>query len=76
MLPYIDRHIQNGGKLNQVSRHMLGIFSGQPGAKTWRQEISKHAHKQNAGTKILIEACKQVLMLQQEIKAIDTFDKG
>ena len=76
MLPYIDRHIQNGGKLNQVSRHMLGIFSGQPGAKTWRQEISKHAHKQNAGSKILIEACKRVLMLQQQSKVIDTFDKG
>jgi tRNA-dihydrouridine synthase A len=75
MLPYIDRHIQNGGKLNQVSRHMLGIFSGQPGAKTWRQEISKYAHKQNAGSKILIQACKRVLMLQQEIKATDTFDK-
>ena len=76
MLPYIDRHIENGGKLNQVSRHMLGIFSGQPGAKTWRQEISKHAHKQNAGSKILIDACKRVLMLQQQSKVIDTFDKG
>ena len=74
--PYIDRHIENGGKLNQVSRHMLGIFSGQPGAKIWRQEISKYAHKKNAGSKILIEACKRVLMLQQEIKDADPLDKG
>ena len=31
MLPYIDRHIASGGRLHQVTRHMLGLFTGRPG---------------------------------------------
>jgi len=76
MLPYIERHIQDGGKLNHITRHMLGIFSGQPGAKIWRQEMSKHAHKMDSSPNILVDAYKRVLMLQKEIENTSHYKQG
>ena len=40
MKPYIADHIAGGGRMHQVTRHMLGLFSGQPGARGWRQVLS------------------------------------
>ena len=37
MMPYIERHIKEGGKLNHITRHMLGLFAGQGGARKWRR---------------------------------------
>ena len=44
MLPYIDRHIAQGGRLHQVTRHMLGLFMGRPGARGWRRLLSEEGH--------------------------------
>ncbi len=55
MLPYIDAHVANGGKLGQVSKHMLGLFTGRPGARAWRRVLSEGAHKPGAGV-ALVEA--------------------
>ncbi len=56
MLPYIDREIANGVPLNSMSRHMLGLFAGQPGARAWRRYISEHAHRPGAGSEVLVNA--------------------
>lgn len=40
MRPYIAEHLSAGGRLHQVTRHMLGLFHGQPGARGWRQHFS------------------------------------
>lgn len=56
MLPYIDRHIAAGGKLGQVTRHMLGLFAGQPGARAWRRILSEGAHRPGAGRGLLLDA--------------------
>jgi tRNA-dihydrouridine synthase A len=40
MVPYAERHVAAGGSLRQVTRHMLGLFHGQPGARTWRRALS------------------------------------
>jgi tRNA-dihydrouridine synthase A len=40
MLPYLQRHLANGGRLNQVLRHILGLYLGQPGARRWRQALA------------------------------------
>ncbi|MBU2982016.1 tRNA dihydrouridine(20/20a) synthase DusA [Lentibacter algarum] len=55
MLPYIDAHVTSGGKLGQISKHMLGVFTGRPGARAWRRVLSEGAHKPMAGT-ALVEA--------------------
>ncbi len=60
MLPYIEAHLTNGGKLNQITRHMLGLFAGQPGARQWRRYLSENAHVSDAGPETLIEALKRI----------------
>ena len=37
MLPYIEARLSEGGKLNQITRHMLTLFQGRPGARRWRR---------------------------------------
>ncbi|MCW8841957.1 MAG: tRNA dihydrouridine(20/20a) synthase DusA [Rhodobacteraceae bacterium] len=60
MLPYIERHLLQGGKLNQVTRHMLGAFAGQPGARAWRRHLSETASKPGAGPEAVLEALAHV----------------
>ncbi|HCM83817.1 MAG TPA: tRNA dihydrouridine(20/20a) synthase DusA [Alphaproteobacteria bacterium] len=40
MLAYADAHLVRGGKLSNVTRHMLGMFPGQRGARLWRQALT------------------------------------
>jgi tRNA-dihydrouridine synthase A len=56
MLPFIEAHIEDGGKLHQVTRHMLGLFAGRPGARRWRQILSTGATRKGAGTDVVEEA--------------------
>jgi len=56
MVPYIDRQQAGGVPLNSISRHMLGLFAGQPGARAWRRYISEHAHREGAGSEVVINA--------------------
>ena len=60
MLPYIDAHVAAGGRLGQVTRHMLGLFQGRPGARMWRRHLSEHAHKDGAGTATVLDALSHV----------------
>ena len=49
MMPHIERHLSAGGRLHQVTRHMLGLFSGRPGARMWRRVLSEEASRDGAG---------------------------
>lgn len=60
MLPYIAEHLQNGGRLGQITRHMLGMFQGRPGAKAWRRHLSEHAHQDGAGPQTVLAALAHV----------------
>lgn len=60
MLPYIDTHLQNGGRLGQITRHMLGLFAGRPGARMWRRVLSEGAHRPGAGRALVEEALAHV----------------
>ncbi|MEP4981270.1 tRNA dihydrouridine(20/20a) synthase DusA [Ascidiaceihabitans sp.] len=60
MLPYIESHLGAGGRLNQVTRHMLGLFAGRPGARLWRRILSEEAHKPGAGPEVVEAALAQV----------------
>ncbi len=62
MRPYIARHLAQGGKLAQVTRHMLGLFQGRPGARHWRRVLSEEGHKPDAGVHTLDRALEQVRM--------------
>jgi tRNA-dihydrouridine synthase A len=56
MLPYIESVLAGGEPLGRVTRHMLGLYAGQPGARSWRRYISEHAHQKGAGTEVLAGA--------------------
>jgi tRNA-dihydrouridine synthase A len=56
MLPYIEAHLAHGGRLNQITRHMLGLFHGQAGARHWRRLLSETAHKDGAGPEAILAA--------------------
>ncbi len=50
--------------VKQISRHMLGLFQGQPGAKQWRRFISENAYKYEPGGDLLRQALKQLRISQ------------
>ncbi|MDT8328758.1 MAG: tRNA dihydrouridine(20/20a) synthase DusA [Roseovarius sp.] len=60
MLPYIEAHLVAGGRLNQITRHMLGLFAGRPGARVWRRMLSEGAHRPGAGPALLEQALAEI----------------
>ncbi len=63
MKPYIKAHLASGGRLHQISRHMLGLFSGRPGARGWRRVLSEGATRPGAGPELLDAALAEVRAL-------------
>lgn len=52
-IPYVERALAEGVPLTAMSRHLLGLFQGQPGARRWRRHISENAHRPGAGSEVL-----------------------
>jgi tRNA-dihydrouridine synthase A len=61
MRPYIAAHLATGGRLHQVTRHMLGLFHGRPGARAWRRVLSEGASRDGAGLEVFNAALAQVM---------------
>ena len=60
MLPYISQRMAVGRSLKSITRHLLGLFQGQPGAKAWRRYLSENAHLKGARIEVLEAALKLV----------------
>jgi tRNA-dihydrouridine synthase A len=58
MLPYIDTWIDRGWRLNSITRHMLQLFHGQPGSRSWRRLITEQSVLPGAGIEVLEQALK------------------
>ena len=56
MLPYIEQQLDQGEKLSRITRHMLGLFAWQPGARAWRRHLSENAHREDAGVEVVLAA--------------------
>jgi tRNA-dihydrouridine synthase A len=56
MADYAAGHIAAGGRLGHVTRHMVGLFHGLPGARRFRQILSTDANRPGAGPEVLREA--------------------
>ncbi|MDP5216680.1 tRNA dihydrouridine(20/20a) synthase DusA [Ruegeria sp. 2205SS24-7] len=61
MLPYIEAHLSAGGRLHQITRHMLGLFAGRPGARAWRRHLSEGAARKEAGPELVEAALTHVI---------------
>lgn len=66
MIPYIDSHVQTGGRVWHVVRHMLGLFNGQPGAKRWRQVISQHGPTTQSAAELFEFALQEVSVAREK----------
>ncbi len=67
MIPYIEDHIASGGRLNQVTRHMHGLFTGRPGARGWRRHLSENTHHDGAGPTVVLDALAPLEELRQAV---------
>ena len=56
LLPYAERHLAKGGRLNNIVRHILGLMHGEPGARAFRRFLSETAVRTGAGIEVLNEA--------------------
>ena len=61
MAAYALRMQHQGIPLHRITRHMLGLFQGVPGARAWRRHLSENAHRHGVGAELLDEAVTQVL---------------
>ena len=56
MIPYVEAHIARGGRLNNITRHVLGIYHGVPRARAFRRHLSENAAGGGATPSVLAEA--------------------
>ncbi len=60
MIPYVERRLKAGDRIGHISRHMAGLFSGQPGGKKWRRALSDASWQPDAGPELLLRALDAV----------------
>ncbi len=58
MANYADNVIERGGNLRQVTRHMLGLFNGETGAKYWRKQLGELARYQPYNSDLIRETAE------------------
>jgi len=56
LLLYARRELERGAKLNHITRHILGLYQGVPGARKFRRHLSENAYKEEAGVEVLADA--------------------
>jgi len=59
-VPYVKAQLGKGARLNQMTRHMLGLFHGQPRARAFRRHLAEHAHLDGAGLEVL-QAARRIV---------------
>jgi tRNA-dihydrouridine synthase A len=52
-IPYVERQLQRGVHMAAMTRHMLGLFHGMPGARTWRRILTVEGVKPGAGVEVI-----------------------
>ena len=69
--PYIQQRLDEGAKLNHITRHLLGLFQGCPGGRRFRRHLSEHAHKEGAGLRLFDDALGLVREPEFEAEPLD-----
>lgn len=60
MLPYIDRWVSQGLKLSHITRHLLQLFTGQPGTRKWKRILTERSVLPGAGVEVIEQALAAV----------------
>jgi tRNA-dihydrouridine synthase A len=66
MNPYVEGVVARGGKLGHVTRHMLGLFNGHPGARRWRRILSEGSAARGDAVLVLRKALAAVATQDEE----------
>jgi tRNA-dihydrouridine synthase A len=53
---YVARKLAQGVRLNAMTKHMLGLFNGRPGARAFRRHLSENATRDGADIAVLRDA--------------------
>jgi len=56
LVPYVRAHLAQGGRLNSITRHVLGLYHGQPRARLFRRHLSEHGVGEGPGIDVLLDA--------------------
>jgi tRNA-dihydrouridine synthase A len=60
LIPYIERELARGARLHAITRHLLGLFQGVPGARAFRRHLATEAVRPGAGAEALRNAVSLV----------------
>lgn len=60
MLPYIDHWVGKGLKLNKITRHMLQLFTGKPGSRYWKRQLTELSCKPRAGAEVVANTLEKI----------------
>ena len=71
LIPYIERHLGSGGRLNNFVRHVLGLYHGEPRARVFRRHLSENAPRDGASLATLIEAVSLVELAWRPLAAAE-----
>ena len=69
LIPYLQQVLSEGGKLNHVLRHVLGLYQRQPGGKQFRRILSEGMHSEGAGIELFEQAVAQTQALIERRRA-------
>ncbi len=63
--PYVEAELERGTALKHITRHLLGLYQGEPGARGFRRRLSEEAHRPGAGWAVLEQAMQEPFLAQQ-----------
>ncbi len=69
LLPYAAERAGRGVPVKSITRHILGLFNGLPGARQWRRHLSEAAHRPGAGPEVILEALERFEAVQRAREA-------
>ena len=72
LIPYIDRELARGARLHAITRHVLGLFRGVPGARAFRRHLATEGVKASANTETFRDALALIGSGQAARQTVDT----
>jgi tRNA-dihydrouridine synthase A len=70
MSKYLESEVKQGTAVKHISRHLLGLFQGLPGAKAWRRYLSENAFRDDSNTQLLRQALAAMQSVSGDVHLI------